>query len=243
MARHAMVIDLRKCVGCQACTVACNAEWGVPAGCERTRVRQTPLQGSFPDLASSVHVAQCNQCDDAPCVPACPSGATARAENGIVTVDKDVCIGCGFCLEACPYDARHIDPVTRKADKCDFCTPRLARGEPPACVATCTSHAKFFGDLEDRASEVFRMVYAQGARRIETEQVTVGPSVYYLGTPKQLDLVAASFPPRPPRQAMAATAWRKLAAPLVLAAVGATFLGQAVAFFTQLAKGEGDHDE
>ena len=243
MARYAMVTDLRKCVGCEACTAACNAEWAVPPGHARTHVHATPIIGTFPNLKSSFHVAQCNHCDRPPCVEPCPSGATFVGEDGVVHVDKGLCIGCGFCVEACPYDARYLNPVTRKIDKCDFCSARVARGEQPACVATCTAHAKYFGDLEDRTSEVFRMVYAHGSRRIETSAVAVGPNVYYLGKPDQLDLVATAFPPHPPRLLAAGQAWRRLVGPLVAVAVGATFLGQAVAFFNQLWQGEADIDD
>jgi tetrathionate reductase subunit B len=238
-----MVTDLRKCVACQACTVACNAEWDVPAEQARTRVSQTPVSGTFPALRSSPYVAQCNHCDRAPCVDACPSGATHRADNGIVEIDRNVCIGCGFCVDACPYDARHIDVVTKKADKCDFCAARLARGAQPACVTTCTAHAKYFGDLEDRQSDVYRMVYVEGARRMETTDVAVGPNVYYLGRPEHLDLVLASFAPRQPRLPRAGEAWARVLRPLMFAAVGATFLGQAVAFFVQLKNGESDFDD
>lgn len=243
MPRYAMVTDLRKCVGCEACTVACNALWEVPAGFARTQVKKTEIAGTFPNLRSGIHVAQCNQCDHPPCAEACPSGATSQGADGIVRVDKDLCIGCAFCVAACPYDARYINPATRKVDKCDFCLPRIARGEPPACVATCTAHAKYFGDLEDRASEVFRLVYAEGARRIETATVAVGPNVYYLGKPEALDLVAQAFPPRPPQLPAAGEFWRRAVRPLVLLAVGATFLGQAAAFFTQLVKGESDFED
>jgi tetrathionate reductase subunit B len=243
VARYAMVTDLRKCVACQACTVACNAEWDVPPEQARTRVYQTPVSGTFPTLQSSPYVAQCNHCDRAPCVDACPSGATHTAANGIVEVDRNVCIGCGFCVDACPYDARHIDDVTKKVDKCDFCASRLERGAQPACVTTCTAHAKYFGDLEDRESDVYRMVYVEGARRMETKDIAVGPNVYYMGRPEHLDLVLASFPPRQPRLPMAGEAWSRVLRPLVFAAVGMTFLGQAVAFFTQLRKGEDDFDD
>ena len=243
MPRYAMVTDLRKCVGCEACTVACNAEWGVPAGFARTQVRKTGISGTFPNLTSGIHVAQCNQCDHPPCAEACPSGATHQGQDGIVRVDKDLCIGCAFCVAACPYDARYINPATKKVDKCDFCLSRVERGEMPVCVNTCTAHAKYFGDLEDRCSEVFRLAYAAGARRIETADIAVGPNVYYLGKPESLALVAQSFPPRPPRLPAAGEFWRRAVRPLVLLAVGATFLGQAAAFFTQLAKGEDDFED
>jgi tetrathionate reductase subunit B len=242
MARYAMVTDLRRCVACHACTAACSGEWDVPAGQARTRVRQTPVAGTFPKLTQTVYVAQCNHCDRPTCVPACPSGATYQGEDGVVHVNRDVCIGCGFCVEACPYGARYLDPARKKVDKCDFCSSRVARGQPPACVKTCTAHAKYFGDLEDPASDVYRMVYADGARRLETQDVAIGPRVYYLGRPEHLDLLASSFPPHPPRLPAAGEAWRRLLKPLVVAAIGVTFLGQAVAFFNQLWRGEEDHE-
>ena len=243
MARYAMVTDLARCVGCQACTVACNSEWEVPAGHARTRVRMTPVAGRFPHLTAAFHVAQCNHCDRPPCVAPCPTGATFQAGNGIVNVDRNLCIGCGYCVEACPYEARYINPVTNKVDKCDFCTARLERGQQPVCVTTCTAHAKYFGDLEDHSSDVFRLVYEGGGRRMETAEVAVGPNVYYRGKPEHLDLVLASFPPRKPRLLSAGTAWKNILWPLMASVVGATFLGQAVAFFTQLRKGESDIDE
>jgi tetrathionate reductase subunit B len=243
MARYAMVTDLAKCVGCQACTVACNSEWEVPAGFARTHVRMTPVAGAFPDLIATFHVAQCNHCDHPPCVEPCPTGATYQSANGIVHVDPNVCIGCGYCVEACPYEARYINPATNKVDKCDFCAARVERGQQPVCVTTCTAHAKFFGDLEDRSSEVFHLVYDGGARRMETREVAVGPNVYYRGKPDHLDLALASFPPRKPRMLTAGKAWANIFRPLVLLGVGMTFAGQAIAFFTQLRKGEKDIDD
>ncbi len=242
MARYAMVTDLRKCVGCHACTVACNGEWNVPAGHARTHVHTTPLEGTFPNLAASPYVAQCNHCDDAPCLAACPSGATFRSPDGIVHIDRKVCIGCGYCVEACPYDARYIDEAVKKADKCDFCAARLERGEQPACVATCTAHAKYFGDLEDRRGEVFHLVYSNDAQRVESARVAVGPNVYYLGKRERMELVKAAFAPREPRLPASGGAWR-VVRPLIMVAVGATFLGQAAAFFNQLWNGEQDDDE
>ncbi len=239
MARYAMVTDLRKCVGCQACTVACNSEWEVPTGYARTHVKFTGVAGTFPNLLSSFFVAQCNHCDHPACIDPCPTGATYQAENGIVMVDRNLCIGCGYCVEACPYDARYINPVIKKVDKCDFCSSRIERGLEPACVATCTAHAKFYGDLEEPKSDVYKMVYEQGARRLETAQVAIGPNVYYLGKPEEVDLAFAAFAPHPPRLPRAGELWTTVLRPLVLAAIGATFLGQAVAFFRQLVKGEG----
>jgi len=240
MARYAMVVDMTRCVGCQACTVACTKEWEIPWGFARTHVQHTGIVGSFPKLAASFRVAQCNQCDRPPCLEACPTGATSQGRDGIVRIDNGVCIGCGYCVDACPYDARFINPETRTAEKCDFCAARLERGSQPACVATCTAHAKYFGDLEDSSSEVFHMVFELGARRLQTEQIAVGPNVYYLGRKPEVDVAFAKFPPHPPRTAAAREFWGRVVKPVVLAAVGASFAGQAIAFFHQLNSGEED---
>jgi len=238
MPRYAMVIDLRKCVGCDACTVACRTEWDVPLGHSRTWVNHTGVEGQFPDLISSPFVAQCNHCDSPSCIPPCPTGATFQLDNGIVKVDPKLCIGCGFCVEACPYDARYINPVTKKVDKCDFCEDRLEKGLQPACVVTCTANAKFFGDLEDKNSVVYQKVFGEGAWRMENENAAIGPNVYYLGKEKQLELVRQKFGPRKPRFATPAKFWSTILRPFIFFAVGATFIGQAIAFFNQVRKGE-----
>ena len=243
MARYAMVTDLHKCVGCQACTVACNSEWEVPIGHARTHVKFTGVSGVFPQLVSSFFVAQCNHCDDPACIKPCPTGATFQAENGIVKVDRDLCIGCGYCVDACPYEARYINPVTKKVDKCDFCSARLDKGLEPACVETCTAHAKFFGDLEDPNSSVFKLIYERGARRLETADVAIGPNVYYLGKKEQVDLAFASFAPHKPRMLRPGRVWSGFLRPLILTVVGASFVGQAIAFFYQLHGGEKQFDD
>jgi tetrathionate reductase subunit B len=238
MARYAMLIDQERCVGCQSCTVACKSEWNVPIGGARTRVRSAGTSGEYPKFTSAFYVSQCNHCDHPSCVPACPSGATYQDDNGVVRVNKELCIGCGSCVAACPYDARYIDSKRGVVDKCDFCSDRVAKGLEPACVATCPAKAKMFGNLEDTGSPLFRAVYRESARRMESSLVSIGPNVYYSGRPEHAELAAAAFPPHLPHQVMATRVWGALGKKLVYLAVGATFLGQAVAFFRQLSTGE-----
>jgi tetrathionate reductase subunit B len=146
-------------------------------------------------------------------------------------------------VDACPYDARYINLATKKVDKCDFCQSRLIAGQQPACVSTCTGHAKYFGDLENPGSEVYRMVHRDGARRIESAEIAVGPNVYYAGAKGEPELIASMFPPRAPRMPSAGDFWERVVKPLALLAVGATFAGQAIAFFKQLNTGERQFEE
>ena len=243
MARYAMVIDQERCVGCHSCAVACRSEWDVPVGFARTRVQQTGVQGTMPECSSVFHVAQCNQCERPSCIPACPTGATWQEPNGIVRINKELCIGCGSCVAACPYGARYINADKGKADKCDFCSDRLTQGLEPACVATCPGKAKIFGDLEDPKSNVFNLVYREGARRIETAQTAIGPNVFYAGKEEHLKMASIAFPPGRSRTIAAVSVWGAVAKKLVMLAVGATFLGQAVAFFHQLRTGEHQFEE
>ena len=158
-------------------------------------------------------------------------------------MNRALCIGCGSCVAACPYGARYINASLGKVDKCDFCASRLEKGLEPACVTTCPARAKIFGDLENPSSDVFRLAYRDGARRMETANVAIGPNVYYAGKPEHAELALASFAPAPPRTIAPARIWSSLLNKVVYLAVGATFLGQAVAFFHQLSKGEKQFEE
>jgi len=125
---YGMLIDLRKCTGCHACSVSCKAEFDVPLGATRSWVEYVE-KGNYPNVRRSFLPRLCNHCSKPQCVDVCPTGATwKRAEDGIVVVDADICIGCKYCIQACPYDARFLNPVTGSADKCDFCQHRVTQG-------------------------------------------------------------------------------------------------------------------
>ncbi len=177
---YVMVIDVRRCYGVQACTVACKAEYKVPLGENRSWVEEIE-KGNFPDVSRSFLPRLCNHCDNPPCVSVCPTGATwKREEDGIVVIDPDVCIGCKYCLQACPYDMRFINKDTGAAEKCDFCIHRVSQGLEPACVEACPSRARIFGDLNDPDSEVYKLIAENPVTTLRPEQGTE-PNVYYIG--------------------------------------------------------------
>lgn len=209
MTRWGMVIDLARCIGCNACTVACQIENGSPPGVYFTRV-YTEETGTFPDVETTFVPALCNHCEDAPCIPVCPTGATYKRDDGIVLVDQDKCIGCRYCMMACPYGNRFFlrkgilesgyhgertafedakwDAFTEgTVAKCTFCAHRVDEGLQPACVVTCPTDARVFGDLEDEHSLVNRLIDERDGRQPLPERGT-NPSVYYLeGKPARPD--------------------------------------------------------
>ncbi len=176
---YAMVIDTRRCVGCHACSVACKTENDVPLGVTRSWVEYVE-KGEYPNVTRHFLPRLCNHCSVPQCVKVCPTGATyKRKEDGIVVVDADVCIGCKYCIQACPYDARFINPRTGTADKCDFCLHRVKEGVAPACVNTCQGKARIFGDMNDPNSEVAKLIETEAVSVLRSEMGTK-PNVYYI---------------------------------------------------------------
>jgi tetrathionate reductase subunit B len=189
--RWAMVMDLRRCIGCRACSVACKSENNVSLGRFRAVIQEKTM-GTFPNTKKEFLPLMCNHCEGnkedgvPPCVKACPefpgkrakfetadgktiryrAGATYKRPDGMILIDKELCIGCGKCIDACPYGVRSFDPFVKAggdptkqaADKCDMCVHRVDNGIEPSCVNTCQGRARIYGDLNDPDSEVSRLV-------------------------------------------------------------------------------------
>ena len=209
MARWAMVIDLRKCIGCGACQQICEEINRWPPGAKWRQVsEETDKKGNGKRLFIPT---SCMHCENPPCVEVCPSKATKQRPDGIVEIDYDRCIGCGSCIVACPYGARSItgadllslDTATRKikingapdligvCTKCNFCLERLDKGlaqglqpgiDPeatPMCVRYCISEALYFGDADDPTSVVSQVILENKVIRLG-EDIGTNPSVYYI---------------------------------------------------------------
>lgn len=178
MPNYGFAIDLRKCIGCHACTIACKAEHDIPVGVNRCWVK-TVEQGTFPDTQRFFFPVLCNQCDEAPCAKICPTNALFKRRDGIVDLHGDSCIGCRACMVACPYDQLFIDPNTRTAEKCNFCANRVENELLPACVSVCPTECRIFGDLDDPASEVAQIAARELTRVRKPEKGTI-PKVFYI---------------------------------------------------------------
>ena len=204
--QYGLVIDKRRCIGCQTCTVACKMTNNVPDGIFWTRAMteggeymDTP-GGVWPNLKMSFITLSCQHCANPACVKVCPVGATWKdSETGVVRQDYDKCIGCRMCMAACPYTGvrsfnweepktsmphavgdRDV-PVHQKhtVEKCTFCWQRISVGKVPACVSGCTTMARYFGDLNDPESKVSKLIATRQWEQLLPEKGT-RPSVYYL---------------------------------------------------------------
>jgi molybdopterin-containing oxidoreductase family iron-sulfur binding subunit len=200
MARYGMVIDLNTCIGCNACTMACKAEHATPTGIFWAKVLEKEV-GKFPAARRIFLPVLCNHCKNPICQEVCPTGATYKREDGIVLIDYDMCIGCRSCMEACPYGPRSFyesdgayypgerTPYEKSQQdfsegvvmKCNFCVERVDKGLDPACVVTCVTECRVFGDLDDPQSEVSRLVAEKKARPLLPEK-GLDPSVFYIGS-------------------------------------------------------------
>ncbi|ALG67939.1 4Fe-4S dicluster domain-containing protein [Beggiatoa leptomitoformis] len=204
-----LVIDLDVCVGCHACSVACK-QWNTsgttgaltdynpygkdPSGVWFNRVRQYEV-GDFPHNKTVNFPMSCMHCEVAACVTVCPTGASyKRAEDGIVLVDQDKCMGCNYCSWACPYGARELDAVDGTMKKCTLCIDRIydtalsPEDRQPACVVTCPAHARYFGDFADENSKVSQLVSERAGYQLMPE-MGYQPTNHYL-PPRQRKPIA-----------------------------------------------------
>jgi Fe-S-cluster-containing dehydrogenase component len=205
MARYGMVIDLKRCFGCYACMVACKVANHLPPNVFWSRILKSE-SGTYPNAVRQALPVLCFHCEDPGCVKVCPTKATYANEDGVVVIDKDVCVGCKYCMMGCPYGARYTVSEWKSyfpeglplselelfqkqaweeksgcgvATKCDFCTDRRKEGKEPACVAACPAKARTFGDLDDPASEVSELIKT-GRGFVLKPELGTNPKVYYL---------------------------------------------------------------
>lgn len=190
MPRYAMAIDLSLCVGCAACAVACKMENEVPPGVFNLWIREREI-GEYPNLVVEFRPEQCLHCENPPCVPVCPTGASYQTQDGLVLVDPKKCIACGACIAACPYDARYLHPAGY-VSKCTFCAHRLEKGKVPACVETCPTYCRAFGDLDDPESPVAKALKAAGRVDVLRPEQGTRPKLFYLNAPSKKGLTRES---------------------------------------------------
>jgi len=196
-----MAIEIEKCIGCRRCLAACKTENNVPEdeGLNRTWLERYEVGGNgklnvefisntelyegeaFQNGEKGFFVPKlCNQCANPPCVSICPVNATFKTADGVILVDKDRCIGCKYCVVACPYGARYLHPEKLVVDKCTFCYHRITKGLKPACVQACPTGARMFGDLKNPDDPVGQRVLYEAYQVIKPTLGT-SPMVYYKG--------------------------------------------------------------
>jgi Fe-S-cluster-containing dehydrogenase component len=209
----AFIVDFEKCIGCGKCTIACKLDNNVPlephfnrTWIERYAITDdgealvdSPDAGmhGFPDnLAEKypgVHIRDsffipklCNQCDTSPCVQVCPVSATYKTDDGVVLVDRERCIGCRYCIQACPYGTRYLHPDLKIVDKCTWCYHRISKGLNPACVEACPADVRIFGDRNDPESRVSRILREEKVYVLKPGMHT-RPRVFYINLPREVN--------------------------------------------------------
>lgn len=206
---YGFLIDTNKCIGCGSCVRACKAENNVPDGFCRTWVEQytffpngevtvnSPAGGengfgdvlasrNMPDDAEQLPVRGffvpklCNHCINTPCIQVCPVGASYKTKEGVVLVDPQTCVGCGYCVQACPFGSRFLNPETKTADKCTWCYHRITKGLKPACVVACPAKARIFGNVNDPNSEISQLL-ATNRVQVLKSYLGTNPRTRYIG--------------------------------------------------------------
>ncbi len=198
MTRYGMAIDLRICISCNSCTVACKAEHGTQPGVFWGKVLEQE-SGHYPKVTRLFVPVLCNHCTDAPCVKVCPSGASYTRDDGLVLIDYQKCVGCKACIAACPYDARtfveeqkyyfpntpipygveELKGAVGVVQKCNLCVHRLDKGEVPACTEVCPTSCRVFGNIDNESSELGQLMKRERCVQL-LESKGTNPNVYYI---------------------------------------------------------------
>lgn len=207
--KFAFIVDITRCIGCGSCCVADRREYNVPDGHYRTWVERyiidtedevyvdspdggihgyTEPRKDIPNPTRDTFFVPklCNMCEEPSCVQVCPVGATFQTKDGFVLIDHKRCVGCGYCIQACPYSVRFLHPVTKTADKCTWCYHRVRKGLLPACVEVCPVQARKFGDLNDPESEVYKILHQHHVISVLKPDMGNKPALHYLGLRREV---------------------------------------------------------
>lgn len=168
MSNYQIAVDLDKCMGCESCVAACMQENDLAPGIFYNKVLEIGPFGEFPKLEEYFLPVKCQHCEDAPCIHVCPTGASYRTEDGLVLIDHNKCVGCQYCVMACPYGVRTFNRAQKVIEKCTMCSHRVEGGEQPACVTICPVHARLFGDVDDPSSDISKYLdsHSENVRRL-----------------------------------------------------------------------------
>ena len=177
MPRYAIAVDTTKCIACHACRVACQNHNGLEFNEAFNWITEVD-RGKFPSYSREFVPTQCNHCENAPCQRVCPTGAIYTSPEGVVLVHRHRCVGCKYCIEACPYKVRHMSHHEGISVKCWFCWDMVKEGGEPACVSTCPTQVRIFGDLDDPDSRVSRFVAQNRAEPLRPD-LNTRPKIFY----------------------------------------------------------------
>jgi Fe-S-cluster-containing dehydrogenase component len=213
MAEYSFLLDLGRCIGCQACVASCKVGNELGVGQQYIQLIEK-TNGEFPNLTGGWDNHRCFHCTDASCILVCPTGALYK-EDGLTRLDRDICSGCSYCTEACPYDI----PVMweGKSSKCDGCAATVAAGGEPWCVGTCPSQALVYGPREEiraeahRRADALRDRYPNAHVYGETQAGGLGVLIVMPDDPELLDI------PTDPIRPFMADAWQKVVQPASVA--------------------------